>query len=314
MYRGESVMSIPLRCPNCDSAFSVADESAGNRVNCPACNASLAVPAASADEEPESTTPIATRGPWIVAGVAGILAAAALLFAILSYSRARSLADSLAMAERRADTAVASSEEMKVRLADVERRAQEADVGREDVQARLAAAERKADAAVAAHHENGKNTEAGPAPIARPNDKPARKVGTVTLANGTKRAFTTLSGGRYTSGFAAGGARTETIQRAPGELVFYPAGERLKELLIAVESIQSLAIGPRLEKDPDADDAERLFSVQLTGTDGKQQSWKLEAPLTIYVHWADGAVVEQFLNRDLLGMTFVVETETAKGK
>jgi len=97
-------------------------------------------------------------------------------------------------------------------------------------------------------------------------------------------------------------------------LVLYPAGERLKELLIAVESIQSLAIGPRLEKDPDADDAERLFSVQLTGTDGKQQSWKVEAPLTIYVHWADGAVVEQFLNRDLLGMSFVFDTEAAKGK
>jgi hypothetical protein len=250
-------MSIPLRCPNCDSAFSVADESAGSRVDCPACKASVPVAAESLDEEPESTAPAAARGPWVVAGAAGILAVAALLFAVLSYSRARSLADSLAVAERRADTAVAASEEMKVRLADVERKTQEADAGREDVQARLAVAERKADAAVAAHHDNGKSIEAGPAPVARTNgkDKPARKFGTVTLANGTKRAFTTLSGGRYTSGFAAGGARTESIQRAPGELVLYPAGERLKELLIAVESIQSLAIGPRLEKDADVDDA-----------------------------------------------------------
>ena len=94
----------------------------------------------------------------------------------------------------------------------------------------------------------------------------------------------------------------------------YPVGERLREVLVPVDSMQSLAVGPRVEKDPDADDAERLFTVQVTGTDGKQQSWTVEAPLTIYVHWSDGHVVEQFLNRDLLGLTFAFEPDVAKGK
>jgi|GEM_PF-6922278 len=302
-------MSIPLRCPNCDTSFVANDELAGTRAVCPSCKAAVVVPGEAADEETRG--PTSSRGPWVVAGGAGILAAAALLFAVLSYSRARSLADSLKSAEERADVAVTAADEMRARLAEVERRAQEADAGREDVHARLAVAERKADAAVAARDDLKKHLNAPP-PTAAPDvkERPARRTGTVTLLNGTKRAFTTLSGGR----FAAGIGRADSIQRAQGEIVLYPAGERLKEVLVPVESIQSLAIGPRVEKDPDADDAERLFSIQVNGTDGKQQSWTVEAPLTIYVHWSDGHVVEQFLNRDLLGLTFAFESDVAKGK
>src|SRR5262245_576609 len=305
-------MSIPLRCPNCDNSFAVNDELAGTRATCPSCKAPVAIPGGSADDESDSLRPSASRGPWVVAGAAGILAAAALLFAVLSYSRARSLADSLATAEERANVAVASADEMKTRLTVVERRAQEADAGREDVHARLAVAERKADAAVAAREDLKKHFDSAPAPVAQTDvkDRPTRHTGMVTLPNNTRRAFTTLSGGRY----VAGVGRADSIQRAPGEIVLYPAGERLKEVLLPVESIQSLAIGARLEKDPDADDAERLFSVQVTGTDGKQNSFTVEAPLTIYVHWSDGRVVEQFLNRDLLGLTFTFETDVAKRK
>ena len=81
-----------------------------------------------------------------------------------------------------------------------------------------------------------------------------------------------------------------------------------------MDAIVTFTVGTRLEKDPDADNAERLFHVQITGTDGKQHSWKVEAPLAIYVHWADRPVVEQFLNRELLGMTVAFETESAKNK
>jgi hypothetical protein len=304
-------MSIPLRCPNCDSSFVVNDEFAGTRAVCPSCKSPVPVPGLSADDESTAAASTATRGPWLVAGAAGILAAAALLFAVLSYSRARSLADSLATAEQRANVAATSADEMRARLADVERRTQEADAGRDDVHARLVVAERKADAAVAAREDLKKQFNAAP-PVAATDvkDRTARRTGSVTLPNSTRRTFTTLSGGR----FVAGVGRADSIQRAPGEIVLYPAGERLKEVAVPVESIQSLAIGPRVEKDPDADDAERLFSVQVTGTDGKQNSWTVEAPLTVYVHWSDGHVVEQFLNRDLLGLTFTFENDVAKGK
>lgn len=302
---GVPVMSVALTCPNCDSTFTVDDGLVGKRIHCPACRA----PVGPSDDAVPAVP--SRRGSWVVAGVAGILAAAALLFAALSYSRARSFAENLAAADRRAEAAAADAAEFKARLADVEQRAREAVAGREDFQARLAATERKADAAVAARNDLTTHHTAVPAPavVLEAKNGAARKGGTATFPKGRKRDFATISGGRFT-----GPGRADAIQRVAGEIVLYPAAESFKEILVPVDAIRTLSVGPRLEKDPDADDDERLFAVQVAGINGQQQSWKVEAPLTVYVHWADGFVIEQFLNRDLLGMTFAFDTPAAKAK
>ncbi len=60
---GRDVMSIKIRCPNCNKALSINESMAGKRAACPACKTVLTIPSPSPATAPAATAPVAAKAP-----------------------------------------------------------------------------------------------------------------------------------------------------------------------------------------------------------------------------------------------------------
>jgi hypothetical protein len=123
--------------------------------------------------------------------------------------------------------------------------------------------------------------------------------GTVTLKDGTKRPFTTLSGGRLMPGPSG---QQFTYERVPGELVLTVSNRG--EVSVPVETIQTVSIAPETV------DVGRLVNgcrVKVMPVDGKSYEFEVLYPFICYFHWAEPQIIEQFMNEKCLGMTLSFE-------